>query len=337
VPCNAGHVTLPRWRRIALETWIILCESKVNLGLEDALRRASWLAIAALVLSVVGVMPNVCLAGPGDAAAAAETIAASSISETPTEAALPSAAPEPAANPPAGLSKSSSVRIRPWPAGSCCLLQLGLGIDVSSLGFGGQLAVQVLQRANVRVGFNAFDYHGTLTNGGIFYTGKLNLQSVNANFDYFLFRSFHVSPGLLIDDRNHASDSALVPGGQRFLVGNTTYESSAFSPVTASAQLNLRKLAPELLFGIGNLIPRGRRRWSIEFEAGAAYQGSPAVTLNLTGFACVPPSNVGPSCNNAATDPSVQSNVRVQEAKLSRDAAIFRFYPVVLIGIGYSF
>jgi len=297
------------------------------------------LAAVALLFSLAGFFPNVCFAGTGDAAAAAGTLAASPASNAPAEAAFLPAAPEPAANQPAESSPSSrgTTQTRPAPAGACCWLQLGIGVDLSSLGISGQLAVQVLQRANVRVGFNWFDYRGTLNDDGILYAGNLNLKSVNANFDYFLFRSFHVSPGLLIYDRNNATDSASVPGGQRFVLGNTTYESSAFSPVDANARLSLNKVAPEVLFGIGNLIPRGRRRWSVEVEAGVAYQGAPNVSLNLSGFACVPPSNVGPSCTNAATDPTVQSDARAQAAKLAREGAIFRFYPVVSFGFGYSF
>jgi hypothetical protein len=199
------------------------------------------------------------------------------------------------------------------------------------------LAVQVMQRANVRAGFNWFDYRGTLSNDGILYAGNLNLKSVNANFDYFLFRTFHVSPGLLIYDRNNARDSAAVPSGQKFVLGTTTYESSAFAPVNADAQLTLNKVAPELLLGIGNLVPRGRRRWSVEVEGGVAFQGSPNVSLAVTGFACVPPNNAGPSCTNAATDPTVQSNAQAQAAKLAHEGAIFRFYPVVSIGMSYSF
>jgi hypothetical protein len=40
---------------------------------------------------------------------------------------------------------------------------------------------------------------------------------------------------------------------------------------------------------------------------------------------------------NAATNPSVQSDVRIQESKASSDASVFRFYPVVSVGISYSF
>jgi hypothetical protein len=297
--------------------------------------------VAALLLGVAGLLPNDCFAGTDDAAApaSADSVATAQASNAPAVAAAPSAAPVPSANLPADPPASSrdTSKTRPWPAGLCCRLQLGASVDVSSLGFGGQIAVRVLERANVRAGFDEFDYHGSLNNDGIFYSGDLNLKSANVNFDYFLFRSFHVSPGLLVYDRNNATDTASVPAGEKFILGTTTYESSAFSPVDANARLGLIKVAPEVLLGIGNMIPQGRRRWSVEVEAGVAFQGSPKISLNLSGFACVPPNDAGPSCTDTATDPTVQSNVRAQQIKLEGDATIFKFYPVVTIGFGYSF
>lgn len=151
----------------------------------------------------------------------------------------------------------------------------GVGVDVSSLGIGGQFAVRVLERANVRVGFNLFDYGHTISGDGISHAGTLNLRSVHANFDYFLFRSFHVSPGVLLYNGNNVTANASVPGGQTFTIGGTTYESGAASPIAGTGELNMGKVAPELLIGTGNLIPRGRRHWSVEAEAGAASRARP--------------------------------------------------------------
>ena len=226
---------------------------------------------------------------------------------------------------------------RPYPAGYWGGLKLGAGLDVSSLGIGGQLALQVMDRANARVGFDWINVRGTSSSGGIAYAGNVHLQSINANFDYFLFRNVHVSPGLLIYNWNHASESAAIPGGQSFSFGNGAYESSTASPVTANGTVGLRRVAPELLVGMGNLVPRGLRRWDWEVEAGVAFQGAPKVALGLSGIVCAPPNESGPTCTDAATDPSVLSDAPIQEAKVSRELSIFRFYPVVAVGISYSF
>jgi len=40
---------------------------------------------------------------------------------------------------------------------------------------------------------------------------------------------------------------------------------------------------------------------------------------------------------DAATDPSVQSNILAEQAKINKSASPFRFYPVVSFGVGYRF
>jgi hypothetical protein len=269
-----------------------------------------------LLFGLACLAPNPCFGAPGDSADEAVSIAPAPVSAL--------AAPAPAT--PQAL-----------PSGNYGWFVWGIGVDTSSLGLGGQIAVQVLDRANVRVGFNGFDYHGTRTSGGILYAGNLNLVSANANFDYFLTRNFHVSPGLLIYDNNYGAEKFSIPSGEEFTYGNGTYESSSASPTTGTARLGLNKVAPEILFGWGNMIPRRGKRWSFEVDAGVAYQGSPRVALALNGFVCTPPNTAGATCTNAATDPSVQANIRIQEGKVSNEVSIFRFYPVVSFGISYSF
>jgi hypothetical protein len=310
---------------------------KIDLALETALRRVSRLAVMLLLFGAAGLLPNVCFAGAGDAAGAAEAIATTASSVAPAAGDDSSTMAEPAAPEPAIPAPHGSDRTRPYPAGFWGGLKLGAGLDASSLGVGGQLALQVMERANARVGFDWIKVSGTSSSGGVSYAGNVHLQSINANFDYFFFRNIHVSPGLLIYNWNHANESATIPGGQSFSLGNSSYESSVASPVTATGLVSLRRVAPELLVGMGNLIPRGRRRWDWEVEAGVAFQGAPKVGLGLSGIVCAPPNESGPTCDSAATDPGVQTNIPLQESKVSRELSVFRFYPVVSVGISYSF
>jgi hypothetical protein len=306
------------------------------------LRNASWVIAVALLFGVCGFLPKASLAATGDTPDQTAGVALSPAASPATAVEYSAAPTAPAASEPAAPAPDAPAAPTPatpqaLPSGNYGWFIWGVGFDASSLGLSGQLAVQIMERANVRVGFNWFDYHGTATSGGVLYKGDLRLESVNANFDYFVFRKFHVSPGLLIYNNNNGSETASIPAGETFTYGNTTYESSAASPALVNARLGLNKVAPEILFGYGNMIPRRGRRWAWEVEAGIAYQGSPKVALALTGFVCTPPNDAGPTCVNAATDPSVQSDVRIQEGKASSDASVFRFYPVVSVGISYSF
>ena len=114
-------------------------------------------------------------------------------------------APAPAAEPAAPAKQSSEGRI-----------PVGVGVKVSTLGIGGEVAVGVSHRSNVRVGFNAYSYGHTFDKDGVTYKGDLRLRSAQATYDLFLLKGLHISPGVLLYNGNQVSANASVPGGQTF-------------------------------------------------------------------------------------------------------------------------
>ncbi len=165
---------------------------------------------------------------------------------------------------------------------------IGVGVKVSMLGIGGEVAVAVSHRSNVRFGFNAFSYGHTFDKDGVTYKGTLDLRSAQATYDLFFLKEFHISPGVLLYNGNNVTASASVPGGQSFTLSNTNYVSDPADPVKGTGKLTVYKAAPMLLVGFGNLVPHSRH-FSTSFEIGAAYQGPPRVTLNLSGSVCDSP------------------------------------------------
>jgi hypothetical protein len=213
-------------------------------------------------------------------------------------------------------------------------IPIGIGVKVSTLGIGGEAAVALTHRSNVRVAFNAFSYGDTFGKDGVTYKGTLDLRSLQATYDLFLLSGFHVSPGVLIYNGNKVTANASVPGGQSFTLSNVNYLSDAADPVAGTGKLAVYKAAPMLLFGFGNLVPRSSRHFSTSFEIGAAYQGPPRVTLNLTGSACDP---TGINCRSISSDPTIQANIISEQAKLNKSASPYKFYPVLSFGVGFKF
>lgn len=210
----------------------------------------------------------------------------------------------------------------------------GLAVAASSLGASVQAATGITHSANVRLGFNIFDYNDTFSSDGIHYNGELKLRSVQATWDQF-FGLFHISPGLLIYDGNSGNANATVPPGQSFILNGATFYSGSSNPVTGTGALSLNKAAPMILIGFGNLLPRNGRHFGFNVEAGVVFQGSPNVSLNLGGTTCF--DSAQHACANTATDPTVQSSMQAEETKLNHDLNPFRFFPVVSIGFGYKF
>lgn len=228
-----------------------------------------------------------------------------------------------AAAPPAPAKKSSEGRI-----------PIGVGVKVSMLGIGGELALAVSHRTNVRFGFNAFSDGPTFDKDGVTYKGNLNLRSAQATYDMFLLKGLHLSPGVLLYNGNQVTANASVPGGRTFTLSNTNYVSAAADPVNGTGKLTVYKAAPLLLLGIGNLVPRNSSHFSTSLEIGALYQGPPRVTLNLGGSAC---DSTGLFCRAIRSDPTIQSNIAAEQAKLNKSASPYKLYPVLSFGVGYKF
>jgi hypothetical protein len=210
---------------------------------------------------------------------------------------------------------------------------IGVGVKVSTLGIGGEVAVGLSRRSNVRVGFNVFSYGHTFDKDGATYKGTLDLRSAQATYDIFPVRWFHISPGVLLYNGDKVTANVSVPGGQTFTLSKTTYLSDPADPVSGTGKLTVYKAAPMVLFGFGNLVPRSGH-FSTSFEIGAAYQGPPRVALNLTGSAC---DSTGLFCRSISSDPTIQSNIVAEQAKLNKSASPYKFYPVLSFGVGYRF
>ena len=215
------------------------------------------------------------------------------------------------------------------------LPRVGAGAKVSTLGIGFEAATAVTPRSNVRGGFNFLNYDATSSSHGIAYDGSLRLRSIQVVYDQYLFRGFHVSPGMLLYNGNKADAIASVRAGESFSLGDVRYFSHQVTPVTGTASFKLRKVAPMVLFGVGNMLPRNSRHLGFNFDFGVVFQGSPDVQLNLAGAACA----VSPTtaCVNAATDPVVQSNLRREQERISADLQPFKYYPVVSAGMSWKF
>lgn len=219
--------------------------------------------------------------------------------------------------------------------GRSAFSRIGIGVKVSTLGAGIEVATPLAGKLNLRGGFNIFRFSRAITDSGIHYNGQLHFQSAEAHLDFFPFGGFHISPGLLFYNGNQVTANASVPGGQTFSVGGTTYESDPGTPVAGTGKLDFVKVSPSIMVGIGNLIPRNGRRFSFLFEVGGAYQGSARVTLNLNGSVC--DTTGPPNCRAVSSDPTVQANIQAQQVKIQHDINPYRFFPVISLGFGFNF
>jgi len=214
------------------------------------------------------------------------------------------------------------------------LPRFGIQVTAGTPGVGVQVATAVTRRSNVRLGVNYFSYGASINKDNIAYNGTLRLESAEVLYDQYLGAGFHISPGVMIYDGNQATGSASVSGGQTFTLNNVSYYSANAGPVTGTASITARKVAPEILIGFGNLLPRSTRHFTVNLDLGIVFQGSPNATLNLTGSTC--PGDPVNGCLPISANTTVQSNILSEQTKINNSLVPFKFYPVLRLGFGYK-
>jgi hypothetical protein len=220
--------------------------------------------------------------------------------------------------------------------------RLAFGGGISSLGVNMQVAVNANRYMNLRGVGNFFNYSlNNVSVNGLTASGSLNFATAGAAVDFypFPFHGFRVSPGVLFYNHNMVSTTVSAPGGTSFTLDGYTYYSSEANPVSGAASVGLNTQNPAFTFtsGWGNMIPRRGGHLSFPIEVGAAFIGSPAVNMALTGgqVCANPQGTIG--CMNVVGNSQIQSNLQAQQAKFQSDLNSLRFFPIFNAGIAYSF
>lgn len=213
--------------------------------------------------------------------------------------------------------------------------RVGLYFKVSSLGYGIDVATPISDKLNVRGGFTYFGFSRDFDDDGITIDATGKLRSVSASLDWFPFSgAFHISPGVLVYNGVGIDATAKVPPNRVFSLSDTDYVSNPANPVTGTLTMSFPKVAPSITFGWGNIMRRGGRHWTIPVELGVAFTRSPAVALNLTGSACAVN---GSNCRAISTDPTLQRDLRDQEAQINDDLSVLKLYPMLSVGFSWRF
>jgi hypothetical protein len=212
---------------------------------------------------------------------------------------------------------------------------VGLAVKVGALGAGLDVALPLARRVNVRVGFSAMALEQRYQNDGIDLTANLTMRSFSTYLDWFPFGGgFHLSPGVMVYNGNRISAVASEPGGGTFTLDDRELMSDPSDPVRGTAVIEFERVAPALVIGWGNILPRGGRRWSVPFEIGVVYARPPTLALALHGSAC---DADGSSCRDLDREPLLRAAMAREEATWNADLAPLKILPVVSLGFGYKF
>jgi hypothetical protein len=212
--------------------------------------------------------------------------------------------------------------------------RFALAFETSTLGLGPRAAIRLHNHLNLRIGASAFDFRRNVADGDIVYDAVFRLRSLNFIADWFpTSKGLHISPGVLVYNRNRVSATAAMPVGKVLSAGTETFVSDPQNPIVGNARSNIRAISPMVLFGFGNLLPRAGHI-GFSFDFGVVFQGTPVTTVTLAGSAC-DVSQI--HCQDIAKDRSIQSEIDAGRKTMQDDLSFMRFYPVISVGVGYRF
>ena len=196
-----------------------------------------------------------------------------------------------------------------------------LGIRAGTLGGGVELSYALSQRAAVRLDADGYNRTQSKTHDTIDYDMKLKLQTVSLLGDWFPFaNNFRVSLGAMFNGNKFSMKGQ--PTGGTYTINGNTYTASQVGSFDAAVDFN--KAAPYFGIGYGRPINSGL---SLIFDLGVMSQGSPKSKIDVT---CG-------SAANPAQCASLKSDAAAEQSKLDESLHSFKYYPVISLGLAYTF
>jgi len=197
-----------------------------------------------------------------------------------------------------------------------------LGIRGGTLGGGLELSFALTQRAAVRLNADAYNFKQTDTHDNIDYDMKLKLQTASLMGDWFPFaNNFRISLGAMFNGNKFTLKG--LPTGPGYTINGTFYPASDVGSFDAAVDFN--KAAPYFGIGYGRPINGGL---SLIFDLGVMSQGSPKSKIDATCGAAIQGT---PQCTQ------LQSDAAAEQSRLDESLHSFKYYPVISLGLAYTF
>jgi hypothetical protein len=198
-----------------------------------------------------------------------------------------------------------------------------LGIRGGTLGGGVELSTALSQRAALRLNVDAYNRTQSTTEDNIQYDMKLKLQTASLLGDWFPFaNNFRISAGAIFNGNKLTLKGQ--PTGTGFTINDQPFTSAEVGSLDATVKF--KKAAPYFGIGYGRPINSGL---SLIFDLGVMFQGSPKSKIDVTCGAAAPQG--GARCTQ------LQDAAAAEESQLDDSLRNFKYYPVVSLGLAYTF
>jgi hypothetical protein len=202
--------------------------------------------------------------------------------------------------------------------------ELNWGLKAGTLGFGVDASKAINSGVSLRLNMNKLSYSTEVSSD---YSAILeanreyNLQTIGLLVDFHLLQ-LRVTAGAYINN-NEIIETTKPSSLGGISLNSIPYDLSKIAAVKSTVTFN--KISPYLGVGWGN--NGNRDGWNITLDVGLMYHGDPKLDLEIITNPKVP-SIIGHA---------IQADALLEKEIQERDLSDFPFYPVVMIGINYSF
>ena len=202
--------------------------------------------------------------------------------------------------------------------------QYNVALKVGTLGVGLDASKAINDQWAVRFNINGFKYSMDEEIDDVDYDADLNLLTAGILVDYFPFENdFRVSGGLYYNDNNFEG-TAKPTATTTVDINGVAYGLADIGALNSDVTFN--KAAPYLGIGWGN--DSREKGWGFTFDLGVMYHGEPDVDLDV---------EVNPAVAGTPLEATIQANVDKEAEQFLDEVKDYKFYPVAMIGVNYTF
>ena len=193
---------------------------------------------------------------------------------------------------------------------------------------GGAIVAKINPNLNARVGINAFSFDIVYEETQASYDGEVNLFNVTTALDIYPFKNsgFYTSVGVVFNDNN--ADGVATASDIIEDVDLGAFDIAVDELLDVNADVSTsRNFAPYIGIGWGNPIIGGLRFWA---NVGVMFPGSPDVELS-------PDFQIDESLIPDDVSQDIQDGIEEEEQDIEDELEGFNIFPIVSIGLSYSF
>jgi hypothetical protein len=214
--------------------------------------------------------------------------------------------------------------------------RLTFGLTGSTLGTAAQAATNLGPRLDLRVFGNYLNFTHNYLRSGFDIAVNVDMVNTGVKVDYYPLHRFplRITPGYLFFNQNRLRGDFRARPGASITLNDVDYSSDNADPLHGLGRLHLGGSGFMVTTGAGHIVSHTRKRFTIPFEIGAAFINKPVADFLISGRVCASDQSV---CVPASQFPTFTENVAAQLATWNRRVAPFHIYPILEVGVSYTF